>query len=234
MAKTPVTINGINARNLGATLVDYKIYACSYDDNYFLPDKSIMPVALKTQVGLRKIVLTFDMIGPSDYGITVAISNLTVLLMSGTEIRLPDDFLYTCVYSKAGEPEVKAPWIKRVKYELYGYRHSDLKSVVVTDGMKLEVSDPDITFTYGDVMKVPVRYIIEPGTDTVVSVNGITVKNVTSTVIIDGFTSKVTMDGINKFGDTDIVEFPKLQVGENLMHITGDATVTAEYYIIYV
>ena len=224
MRSEDAKINGNKLNSFNAQLVEYKVDPCSYKNGYYVPANSIVPVRLKGTVGLRKITMVLDIYGDRESAIALSISNLTVVLMKDARIVLPDGYNYYCVLEKASTPEEKAPWIKRIKFEFYGYRHGELETIQITDGMMVEIKGN---------FEAPVKYTIVPGTDTTVSVNGITVTGVTMPLVIDGFTAKVTMDDRNKFGDTNIVEFPKMSVGLNKMYVTGDATVTMEYYPMY-
>lgn len=224
MPKIEAKINDNPLSVFNAKLVEYTINPCSYENGYFLPPKSIIPVRLNGNIGMRKVTIILDVIGNTESSIALSISNLTAVLIKRASILLPDGYYYNCVYDKMSTPEEKAPWIKRVKCEFYGYRHGARETIEISDGMVVSIKGN---------CEVPVKYTIEPGTDTTVSVNGITVHGVTATTIIDGIAAKVTMDKLNKFGDTDMVEFPKMSVGHNKMYVTGDATVTLEYYPIY-
>lgn len=219
-----VTINGNPLSAYNAKLVDYDVGASSYDSGYFLPMNSIVPVKLPGIVGLRPIYVVLDFEGESDRDIALSISTFTAFVKNQADFLMPDGFHYKCVYETASTPVKEADWIWRVEFKFYGYMHGDLETVEITDGQIVTIKG---THT------APARYTIVPATSTTVSVNGITVRGVTSTVTIDGMNATVTMDAINKFGDTDIVEFPKLPVGANKMYVTGDATVTLEYYPIY-
>ena len=224
MAKAKTTINGKALSVYGAKLVDYKVNACSYKNSYMLPPKSIVPIKLNGNVGLRKVDITLDVFGKSEGEIALAISQLTAELMNEANLVLPDGYHYYCVYSGASAPEEMAPWIWRVKFEFYGFRHGALESMEITHGMKVDIKGN---------FEAPVKYTIYPFGDTTIKVNGITVWNATSSVVIDGMKAKVTMGEINKFGDTDIIEFPKMKAGLNTMEVVGDATVEMEYYPIY-
>ena len=226
MAKVQSTINGNLLSTFGAKLVEYEVGPCSYSDSYLLPPKSIIPVRLNGNVGLRKVTIVLDFFGASEGVIALAISNLTAELIKKSELYLPDGFYYNCVYIKASTPEYKASWIKRVKFEFNGYRHGARVDVPIFNGTVVNV--------LGN-FETPVKYDIQESSavDHSVSINGITVKNVTKRLIIDGMTATVTMDGINKFGDTDIVEFPKLKPGENKIYLNGSPSAMLTYYPIY-
>ena len=226
MAKVQTTINGKLLSTFGAKLADYQVGACSYSDSYLLPPRSIVPIKLNGKVGLRKVTVTLDIFGASEGAIALAISNLTAELMKQAELYLPDGFYYNCVYSKTSTPESVAPWISRVKFEFNGYRHGARVNVNVFNGTVVNVLGNFETPAFYDIDK-------SNAADLSLTINGITVRNATERIKIDGINAKVTMGGLNKFGDTDIIEFPKLKPGENTMYLTGTTSAMLSYYPIY-
>ncbi|MPN51591.1 hypothetical protein SDC9_199239 [bioreactor metagenome] len=67
-----------------------------------------------------------------------------------------------------------------------------------------------------------------------ITINDITVKNISGEIVIDGFDKLVQQDGTNKFIDCDMTDFPILTPGVNTITVSGAATVTVKYYPIYV
>lgn len=65
------------------------------------------------------------------------------------------------------------------------------------------------------------------------TVYGVTIKKIkgVGSVVIDGIEGKVTENGVNKFADTDIINFPKIEPGLNTVSCSdGTIPVTLEYY----
>lgn len=70
-----------------------------------------------------------------------------------------------------------------------------------------------------------------------VKVAGITIKNLepNEEFIIDGIEGKVTSNGVNKYAETDMIEFPKVKPGENVVSISGGSVnVTVEFYPVFI
>ncbi|MBQ2973322.1 MAG: hypothetical protein IJE19_03110 [Clostridia bacterium] len=217
-------INGTPLRLFGAELLDYKVGPCEMGKTYFSAPSSIVPTSLKSTVGLRKVELTIDFSGSTMHEIEHNISNLTAILRDKSEIYLPDGFFYTSMLEKFGTPTEKAPWIMQVPVTLVSYRHGSLEIMSITDNMTL--------FSKGNI-KSPAIIEIVPKSDTEVKINDIKVSNIKGMVIIDGISGTVKENGVNKFLDTDMTEFPHLEPGANVMSVDGDADITISYYPIF-
>lgn len=217
-------INEIPLSELKAELVVYEISQCEYQNGYFLPPASMVPVKLTPSIRLRSIVLTIDLIGETVHEAYMRLSQIIAMLQQKAELFLPDEFWYTCVYEAASEPVEKAPWIWQVKIALSGYRHGRLESKTFTQ--------TDSLFVHG-TYKAPAIITIQEAENGTATVCGITVTDITSPVEINGFTKKVTKKGVNWFKHTDIVNFPLLNIGYNEIEIIGDATVEVSYYPIF-
>lgn len=65
------------------------------------------------------------------------------------------------------------------------------------------------------------------------TINDIVIKNLSSghKFIIDGLNGKVTCNGINRFLDTNLIDFPKVSPGENIIYVSNnDVIVEVSYY----
>lgn len=63
-------------------------------------------------------------------------------------------------------------------------------------------------------------------------INGIKIKNITAgqTLLIDGITKRILVDGQNKFKDSEFWEFPKLQPGTNTINISSTRVSVKVHY----
>ncbi|MBE6051560.1 MAG: phage tail protein, partial [Clostridium sp.] len=106
--------------------------------------------------------------------------------------------------------------------ELDGYEYGE-EVVEVMDG----VTEKTI-FVKGNV-ETPCIIEITPKADlSEITLKGfgddsIVVRNLVkgNTVVIDGIKGKVTFNGVNKFSDVEMWEFPKFKIGENKLIIVG-------------
>ena len=79
-----------------------------------------------------------------------------------------------------------------------------------------------------------VRLVITPKADIAeLVINGITIRNMSSGIpfIIDGLVGKVMCNGINRFLDTDLIEFPKIMPGDNKVEVSNaNVDIEVSYY----
>lgn len=218
-------INGQTLDMFNAHLCSYTVGACDYENGYMMPPNSMFPVKLDGNVGLRPIELEMDFEGDSISEIVMNISNLTAALHKNAEIFLPDGFYYTCVFDSVSTPEEQAPWIMRVTFSFLGVRHKELKKQSFTQSGKM--------FVHGNYKTAAIIKITPQEGTTEIKVNGITVKDLKGPVVIDGIRMTVMENGLNKFKDTDITEFPSLECGENDVTVEGSAVVEISYYPIF-
>ena len=68
-----------------------------------------------------------------------------------------------------------------------------------------------------------------------VTVMGITVTELDPgiTYVIDGIEGRVTANGVNYFGHTDLIDFPKIQPGGNRFEISENVPVTVSFYPVF-
>lgn len=225
MALFDTEINGQMLNVFKAHLVSYSIGACEYNNGYMTPPSSIFPVRLDGKVGLRKVEMTMDFEGDSMAEISHNISNMTAMFHKEALLFLPDGFYYTCVFESVSDPKEKAPWILQVKFTFSGVRHKALKTESFTESGKLYVD--------GNYKSSAIIRIVPNTGTTEVTVNGTTVQNIAGEVVIDGIKKTVMQNGVNKFADTNMTEFPYFECGYNEVTINGNATVEISYYPIF-
>lgn len=226
MMSSEAMINDAPLSLYKAELVEYSVGACEYSNSYLIPPAGFIPIKVDGNVGTRKVSITLDFFGDSSYEIAMRISELTASLHRDAELFLPDDFYYTCVYTGCSEPEEKAPWIWQVKFDFEGFRHRALVTERFSASGKMFVEGNC------DAPAIITIFPTSSGADTV-SVNDITVRNMTGAVVIDGIEKTVMQGGKNKFADTNLVRFPVLRAGYNDITIVGNAAVEISYYPIY-
>lgn len=96
----------------------------------------------------------------------------------------------------------------------------------------------DCTFTNVGSLRSGVKIRIVPKSDLdSLVVSGITISNLASgqPFVIDGLEGKVTCNGINKFLDTDLIEFPKVNPGHNNFAVSSsEVVIEVSYYPTFV
>lgn len=219
-------INGYRLAEFGANMVGYTIGACDLDDTYILPSSGIIPVILASRVKLRQITMTLDFEGESAHDVALAISKMTAMFSGEVHLLLPDGFYYWCAYEKASTPTEKAPWIRQVKFTFSGFRHGRKQTFTLAENSTV--------FIDGNV-ETPLIVKITPVAGTTEAVfNGVKVTELSGSVTIDGvYTTILDADGMNKFKDTDMTEWPKLKPGFAEIAVEGAATFEVSYYPIW-
>ena len=224
----PVYVNGTEIyKNYKARLLGYSVGPVNISNAYQSSKTSVIPVKLKESIGTRIITLNLEFEGDTCYEAELNISNLTAYLLNETELELPDGFFYFCILDQAPTPENKGGTFYTASFKLVGYRHGAMETEVLTETGSV--------FNIGNC-KAPAIITIE-GASGSVTVNDITVDNISKTVVINGYDKTVMeVDGAvtsNKYKDCTMTKFPSLDPGTNMIAITGTATVTVEYTPIY-
>ena len=212
-------INNINISSFKAKLMDRKIVNATFeiinewvDDslNPFVEDKDNLKYKYKT------LTFTLDVICSNANELEITKSNLTKQLVIST-IKFDDiDFYYRGFVIDDIAPS----------YIMKGNETLDVTMLVIAE--KAEVTEimnrvTSKTINMPGNTETPCIVEIVPSIDTIdIIVEGfaddpIIIKNLKAnkTVIIDGESQTVTVDGINKYGDTDMWDFPSLKPGNN-------------------
>ena len=216
-------INGFDPQIYGAELLDYTIDGCELENTYLLAPSSISPLRLNGKTKLRQITLTFDFEAYDMRETTLNMSNFTAKILRESELEMPDGFLYTAILTGTGSSEQKSDWIAGVTYTFIGFRHGPLEQHRLTQSGNIFVAGNSDT---------ECRFIIETSADSI-TINGITITNINSTIVIDGIKKVAQEDGLNKFLDCNMTTFPVLTPGLNQIEFNQPATVFVEYYPIY-
>lgn len=222
-----VKINGRNLEIFNAHMLEYTVDDSAYHDGYVVPSSRMIPVKLRSRIGLRAITMTLDFEGESPHEIALNISNFTAMLRAEAHLLLPDGFYYWCEFDKASAPKEKAPWISQVQFSMTGFRHGSKSSVKLKRGVPVNIEGNYET-------PAIVTVTPHPGV-TEFTILGIVVKNVTGTVTIDGVRSLIQDEnGKNKFGDApSMTSWPMLQPGTNQVEMSDGIDVVLTYYPIY-
>ena len=211
----------------GANLLSYAIGDTDHTDTYMLPSARIIPVRIKSKIGLRSVSVLLEFQGADLHEVTSMISAFTAEVRRTAYLVLPDGFHYWCVFEKASAPEIICPTIAQVEVEFSGFRHDPIKGYFI--------SQTTSVYLPGNC-ETPLRLTVTPLTADVheFTVCGVTVKNVTEPVIIDGIKTTITSGGKNKFKDAaNLTEWPSISPGSTTITMTPGVKVHVEFYPIY-
>lgn len=203
-----------------------KIFAESW--RYFISDldievnaewskHSLLPFLLSSKARYRKIKCEFLISGTNESDLENKISNLLSWFTEVVEIEFDKlDIIYTCFLQ--GNNIVKTPQRtkKIVSVDLIGYASKASITETANRITSKTINVPGNTVTPAIVEITPSIDIIDIAI-TGLSDSPITVKNLKAgkRVILNGEDVNVLQEGVNKFGDTDMWEFPRLKPGTN-------------------
>lgn len=219
----------------GLNMLSYQIGPSIETGRYIKPPSSMFPVALKKKTTIRKIRIQLEFIAKDFNEVATNIALFTQKLQDGVDLYLPDGYGYFCLVDDVSEPEQVTSWISTVEFDLVGIRHGNKATHTLTNGSEFNVGGmTDVEA----VVKIAPKTAPAEATIVITNASGdkltdISVSSIKKTVVVDGISKKVTEAGVNKFGDTEMFEFPKIGIGKNTVAIAGDVNVTVEYYPLY-
>lgn len=156
--------------------------------------------------------------------------NMLSLIAAGETCVLRMDssrFEYPAVLE---EYEIESPGI-----DTYGLVTLLMRVVVRYPIVNLNVAGPQTVINPGRIMS-GARFEISPSSDlSTLKICGITAKNLKANevFIIDGIEGRVTANGINRFQDTDIIDFPKIMPGKNEITMSSNVPVSISFYPVF-
>lgn len=223
-------VNNIDIVNFKAMLVSKRIQTAdviTFDD--WLRN-ALNPLFLGKQEQYKQIKIQLLIDDVSEESALNNISNLVKQLEQCT-IKFDDlSFYYDClIVNKSNERIIPGKYLLDVELKSsYAYKS------IVTETLD-HVSSK--TINVAGNLKTPAVVAITVPTDTIsVTINGlgstITVKNLKANiqVVIDGEACTVLQNGVNKFPDTDMWDFPILQPGANTISVdTSNCTLQIQY-----
>lgn len=199
---------------------------------------SVSPILLNGAVGFKKIKVTVIIKGTSRENIWENASNLVASLLNPATIKL-DGFSheYYCYLKNASEAEMSLKRWHKATLELYGYEYA--QQVVVTTSSKVttitnegNLITPAVVEITPSIGKVDltlcglVRNEVS-GADEPIIIRGL---EKDKTIIIDGESGLVTVNGENKFKDVILKDLPSLLPGNNIVSFDKeDILLTIKY-----
>lgn len=234
MPTAVMTINGVDLRSYHARLVEMNTGGTNTKNTYHLGAKSSHPVITDQKIGARSMEITIEVEGDDRNDLTHNISGLTNALNNGlVDLYLPDGYYYFSILQSVDDPEYYLSTRADVIYTFDAVRHGAYNQRGLT-AMGIETS---ASIEIMGNLETEVVYTITPTSNAdQITVAGITVNNITAdkVIVIDGINKRVTEDGDNKFGDCDLVSFPRLAPGTNTITFAAPGcAISVGYYPIY-
>lgn len=205
-----------------ARLMSRSISNAEFEIFNYWGDNNINPIFLKNGNNkFKELTLKLDILCKDFDELEIMKSNLIKQLEIST-IKFEDiNFYYRGFLSTA----------PTYSYVMKGNEIAEIKMLVVAE--KLEITETMNRITNKTInvqgnLETPAIVEITPTTALAdITLEGladdpIIIKNLTAnkTVILDGELQKVTVDGVNKYGDTDMWDFPRLKPGANTIKIS--------------
>lgn len=237
-------INGVDINVYNARLQTYSVSGTSLANNLSTVNTLLrMPSLFSTTLGTRTLTITLTF-KPSRHGsdsrgmsvaekLATAAENITrfeaEIVGKTVEITLPDGYIYTSLATALPAATFDSSGEHDVTYTFSAIRHfsEDVQAV-----------EPNGKVFCKSTTKTPVKFVVSvPTAADSLTVFGITVKNVTANaeIIIDGIDGIVTMNGANKLLDTDLIDFPYLNPGYNIVSCSDtSASIKVIYTPVYV
>lgn len=150
------------------------------------------------------------------------------------DISLPDGYLYKCVLNSVGSESFDGERLEAV-YSLTGIRHLPLATI---KGTRIYCTSTVVT-DCRTIVKITgcedntrIQFVMtNEGGSVSYSMDGV---NSGDIVVFDGISCKVTKNGVNSFGASNVVDFPKLYTGNNTYTALHSSPIelefTTEYY----
>lgn len=215
-------LNNNHISEYGGVLVDYSVSGVEIKNTYYQKDMKLS--LFKQKAGIKNVSIDLEFWGADRKEVTSKVSQFTMNLMGKLEIVLPDKFLYKGIVTSISEPVFPIENMAELKISIIGSQHLPLQTV--------ELSNSGVITVDGTVETDCIIETLSAITIANFTINGINIFPLTANkmFIIDGINSKVTDNGANAIGKTDLINFPKLQPGENEITMSHPVTVTIKYY----
>lgn len=221
-----ITINGQNPTRYGARLVSYNTGAPVITNTYQSTNVSLFPYLLGHQVGLRGVTVTLEFSADDRKTATQNLSEVTSLVQSKCELLLPDGFYYFCTLTGISEPEENLETLFDVTFSFDGVRHGEWQTV--------SLSDTGGTLTCKGNLPAECTIDFLP-TSSTATVMGITFYDLSigEEVFLNSMDKTVSQLGENIWANSDLVNFPRLNPGDNHISAREVTSLTIGYYPIW-
>jgi len=227
-----VLVNNINIKNFKAKLMSRNISSAEVDIFNYWGTNNLNPIFYKKGKNKFKVLnITLDIICSDANELETMKGNLIKQFENAT-IKFDDiEYFYRGFIVK--EPNYK--------YIMKGNETVDIQMFVIVE--KTQVTEminriTSKTINVSGNLETPVILEVTPSIDLIdLTINGldeeaIILKNLKANkkLIVNGEEGTVTVDGINKYGDTDMWGFPRLKPGANTITVSkNNVDITIKY-----
>ena len=214
-------IDNTNIKILNAVLMEKNIQPSSIelDGEYLWLSKSLSPIFPKQKFKFTSIEIKLYLKGKSESDVKNKVG-LLIDKCKECNLNFEDDFYYKSFLINSNTENTLRKDTKKLNLSFIGYSYKE----EVTEVMNRITSK---TINVSGNLETPAIVEITPTTALAdITLEGladdpIIIKNLTAnkTVVLDGELQKVTVDGMDKYGDTDMWDFPRLNPGKNTITV---------------
>lgn len=214
----------INGNSLGSNyeLIRYQISQPDKSNKVENNSPSYNPYSVEDELNVGSIQVELNVYGSTDTELQKNIGILIMKLQRAT-IKFSDvSFKYDIAYDKKSEEEpfediLSNKWCENITFNFYILSTYDTEVTVEFNNAL------SCNFTNLGTKPSPVLLEITPSVDyDKIEISGLSEEKIVinnlianKTVYVNGYLETVTCDGANKYGDTDMWEFPKAKSGSN-------------------
>lgn len=214
-------INGVDIMTYKATLLSKDIQTVEveiYDD--WLRN-ALNPLYMGKKEKYKQIKIQLLVEDITEENVLIDISNM-VKQFEECILKFDDlDFFYDCLMVNKNDERVRpGVYELNVEFKGYAYKATEISSFTGKTGMINIDGNTEAPVIVSVTMPIDTISVTLMG----LSEDPITIKNLHKDVpvIIDGEAGVITENGVNKFGDCDMWEYPSLQPGTNTITTDND------------
>lgn len=240
---TEMTINGVDIATYNARLLNYSVSGTQISNTISQNTAQLlMPTLYACQLSPRTLTITLTFF-PKSAGenakntsvfqrFSRATDNISTfeadIIGKVVDFGLPDGYIYRAIVNSISAAEFDISGEHDVTYTFLAIRQLAERTETVVNG-KIKCLSTTTT-ACKIILTVPTAY-------SSLTVCSVTINNVSanSEIVIDSEKGLITADGVNKFNDTDFVEFPVLSPGYNTITCSAsNANIVIVYTPIFV
>lgn len=217
-------VDGVDIKNYGAVLIEKIIQPASIEPTYIWNNKALLPLYLSNKFTFNVIEFQLYFKGIDEEDLKTKISNFINKITQST-IQFEDGFYYTGFLE--GTPQIVNTLKKEtkkvtIKFLAYSHKKEVIENINRITTKTINVLGNQATPCIVEI--IPISDIIDITLEGLAD-DPIIIKNLKANkkVIVDGEGQKVTVDGINKYGDTDMWDFPRLIPGANILKFSKNS-----------
>lgn len=227
-----VAINNKNIMDFGAVLINSNIDNPKLETlGGYWNKNSLTPIYSDKKNTYKKLFIEMILEG-SQEEIEINIAKISIECEVCILCFSHKDLLYKCQIDSINESEKLSRRAFKVKFNLIVCEIYKNDTVInIPNNTESIIDNKGISLTPCIVEITPISDIIDITLDGLAD-DPIIIKNLKGNkkVVLDGELQTVTVDGINKYGDTDMWDFPRLKPGNNLIKISRNSCdITIKY-----